>query len=86
MPDILCEKYPAFLHFNILSRKITNLTIPKQLLTCAIKTLQGHGTKGVHTFCPVSHIHMLAFHVKLGFNHLTDDDAPEDMLVLGQLI
>ena len=86
LPDMLCERFPAFLHLNILSRKLSNLTVPKQLVACAIKTLRHSGASGVHTFCHLSHINMLAFHIKLGFKDITNDDAPEDMLVLGQSI
>lgn len=86
LPDSLIEKYPGFVHLNLLSRKLSDLTIPRQLLSCAIKTLRAKGTRGIHTLVHVNHINLLAFHIKLGFIDITDADAPEDMLVLGQLI
>ena len=37
----------------------------------------------MHTVFLASHINMVALHIQLGFEDVTDKSAPDDMLVLG---
>ena len=86
LPNSIVDQYPAFLHLSVLSRKLTDMSVPRQLVACAIKTLRAAAVRGVHTLTHTNHINILAFHIKLGFSDITNKNSPEDMLVLGQNI
>ena len=47
------------------------------------RTLKAAGARGMHTVLLASHINMVALHIQLGFEDVTDKNAPDDMLVLG---
>ncbi len=36
----------------------------------------------MHTVLLASHINMMALHIQLGFEDVTDKDAPDEMMVL----
>ncbi len=50
--------------------------------TTLFRSLKSAGTHGLHTVILATHINMLALHIQMGFEDVTDKDAPEDMLVL----
>jgi len=83
--EFVHKDYPAMLFVSVISSRISDISMPKQLLACGIKNLQAQGISGVHTVVKSNHINLIAWHIKLGFEDITEGSG-SDKVVLGQHI
>ncbi len=77
MPEEVYKKYPAMLYMAVISSRIHDRSVPKQLLHCVAKMLKSKNVAGMHTCIHGEHTHNLAFHVFLGFEDLKTEEEKE---------
>ena len=84
LPEKLSEAYPGFVHMAYISSRLTDRTVPHRCLSIIARKLKKASVTGVHTVCSADHINTIAGHINLGFEDVTDDDSPDDMVVLAK--
>ena len=86
IPEKLYKKYPGFVHMSMMSSRMQDMSMSKHLLNVVVQMLKMEDIHGIHTIIHANHVNLMALHIRLGFEDITDIDSPEDMLVLAQVI
>ena len=81
--DELHKTYPGYLQMALISSRVHDCSATKRLIEVVIRALKAANVVGVHSLVHTDFINTQAMHVSVGFEDVTDDSPPDNMLILG---